>query len=131
MTAGVIGVALNDWFGSGDLKLFAIYSIPYAILSAPAVDLTARLTTPLPVWAACAGAFAAGVIFGLFAAGVSFGFHGGTVAVGIYPAPLLFGAISVPVMQAWCIGAAIIFPAAVLLQRTPLSGRANDTHFPY
>jgi hypothetical protein len=108
--AGIISVALNDWFGSGDLVPFGICCIPFALLAAPAVAIVFRATTRLPVWLATACAFLSGFVFGWL----------GTFAVALVFGPW-FGAMSVPVLQVWCTSAAWIFSAAIALWRAPLS----------
>ena len=62
LAVGVIAVALNGWFGSGDLVPFVIYCVPFALLAAPAEAIVFRLTTRLPVWLASAFAFIAGLL---------------------------------------------------------------------
>jgi hypothetical protein len=107
---GTIAVALNDWFGSGDLVPFTIYCVPFALLAAPATTIAFRLTIRLPVWLASIFAFIAGLLFGWL----------GTFAVALILGPW-FGAMSVPMLQVWCIAAAFIFSAGVLLRRAPSS----------
>lgn len=110
LAAGIIAVALNGWFGSGDLVPFGIYCIPFAILAAPAVAFVFGATKRLPVWLASACAFIAGIVFGWL----------GTFAIAVALGPW-FGAMSVPMLQAWCITAAFTFSAAIVLRRAPLS----------
>ena len=104
----VIAVAFNDWFGIGDLVPFAIYCVPFAFLALPATAIAFRVTTRLPVWLASAFALIGGLLFGWL----------GTCAVALFLGPW-FGAMSVPMLQVWCIAAAFVFSASVLLRRTP------------
>jgi hypothetical protein len=106
LAVGVIAVAINDWFGGRDLFPFAIYCIPFALLTAPATAIVFKLTTRLPVWLASALAMIAGLLFGWLC----------TCAVALFLGPW-FGAMSVPVLQVWCIAAAFVFSAEVLLRR--------------
>ena len=106
LAIGVIAVAFNDWFGSSDLVPFAVYCVPFALLAAPTTAIAFRLTTRLPVWLASAFAFIAGLLFGWL----------GTYAVALFLGPW-FGAMSVPMLQVWCIAAAFVFSADVLLRR--------------
>lgn len=110
LSAGAIAVALNDGFGSGDLVPFAIYCVPFALVAAPAATLAFRLTARLPVRLASTIAFIVGLLFGWL----------GTCTVALLLGAW-FGAMSVPVLQVWCIAAAFIFSAAVLLRRVPWS----------
>lgn len=110
--AGVIAVALNDWFGRGDLVPFAIYCIPFALIAVPTATVTFNLTSRLPLWLAAAFAFVAGLIFGWFS----------TYAVALFLGPW-FGAMSVPMLLVWCISAAFVFSAVVILRRAPWSLR--------
>lgn len=114
IAAGIVAVAVNGWFGSGDLVPFGIYSVPFALLAAPAVAFVYRVTKRLPVWLASACAFILGLLFGWLS----------TLVVAIFLGAW-FGAMSVPVLQAWCITGAFVFSAAILLRRTPLSRGVN------
>ena len=110
LAAGIIAVALNGGFGSGDLVPFAVYCIPFALLAAPAVAFVIWATNRLPIWLASACAFIAGFVFGWV----------GTFSVAVALGPW-FGTMSVPMLQAWCITTAFIFSAAIVLRRAPLS----------
>jgi len=110
LAAGIIAVALNGWFGSGDLVPFGVYCIPFALLAAPAIAFVFGATKRLPVWLASACAFMTGLVFGWL----------GTFAIAISLGPW-FGAMSVPMLQAWCTSAAFVFSAAIVLRRAPLS----------
>lgn len=110
MATGATAVALNDWFGSGDLLPYAIYSTVFALLAAPASVTAYRWTKRLNVWVAAVFAFIFGLLFGFL----------GTFAVALFLGPWM-GAMSVPILQSWCIAAAFTFSAAVLLRRLPFS----------
>lgn len=110
LVAGITTVALNDWFGSGDLVPYGIYCIPFALLAARTVDFVFGATRRLPAWLATACAFIAGILFGWLGTFVI------AVALG-----RLFGAVSVPMLQTLCSTAAFIFSAAIVLRRAPLS----------
>ena len=112
MGTGTTAVALNDWFGSGDLLPYAIYSTVFALFAAFASAMVYEGTKGLKVWMAAASAFILGLLFGFL----------GTFAVALFLGPWM-GAMSVPVLQSWCIAAAFTFSAAVLLRRLPFSHR--------
>jgi hypothetical protein len=110
MATGIAAVALNDWFGSSDLRPYAVYSTAFALLAAPASSMVYKCTKRLQVSMAAACAFIFGLIFGL----------AGTCAVALLLGPWM-GAMSVPILQSWCITGALVFSAAVLLKRLPFS----------
>ncbi len=110
LVTGTTAVALNDWFGSGDLLPYAIYSTAFAILAASASVMAYGWTKQLKVWIAAACAFIFGLLFGFLS----------TFAVALFLGPWM-GAMSVPILQSWCIAAAFTFSAAVLLRRLPFS----------
>lgn len=110
LATGVVAVALNGWFGSGDLVPYAIYSAAFALVAAPGSVLVYRCTKQLAVWVAAVFAFVVGMLWGLL----------GTVAVALFLGPWM-GAMSVPVFQSWCISAAFTFSSGVLLRRLPFA----------
>ena len=110
MATGAAAVAQNEWFGASDLLPFAIYSTIFALLAAPASVLAYRSTKRLPVWVAAVVAFLVGLLYGFL----------GTLAVALFLDPWM-GAMSVPILQSWCVAAAFTFTSAVLLWRLPFS----------
>lgn len=110
MAAGTTSVAVNDWFGFGDLRPYAMYSLPFAIAVAFASVVACRWTKRLKVWIAATSAFVLGLLLGFL----------GTLAVALLLGPWV-GAMSVPISQSWCIAAAFTLSAAVLFRRLPFS----------
>lgn len=110
MATGTFAIALNDWFGSGDLLPYAIYSTTFALLAASASTMAYGWMKRLSVWIAVASAFIFGLLFGFLS----------TCAVALFLGPWM-GTMSVPILQPWCIAAAFTFSAAILLRRLPFS----------
>lgn len=107
IAVGTILVGLNDWFGWEDLLSYAIFTIPFALGAAPAVAIVLRITSRVPVWVASTCAFILGIVFGCLS----------TCVIAILLGPSI-GAMSVPILQAWCVTAALIFSVAIVARRT-------------
>lgn len=108
LAAGAVAVAGNGWFGSGDLVAFALRTIPFAVLAAPGSALVFTATRRLPLAAAVATGFVAGLLFGCVAAAAA------SLSLGQW-----FAALSVPVLPVWCGTAAFVFAAAIVARRAP------------
>jgi hypothetical protein len=108
--SGTLAVAFNKWFGSDDLIPFAIYCIPFSLSAAPIAIGLSYTTRRIPLSLAVVAAFGTGLLFGLLA----------TLAVATFLGPW-FGAMSVPILQAWCLAAAFVFATSVVVRRTTYS----------
>lgn len=106
LAIGILAVASNRWFGSGDLLPFGIYSIPFAFVAWPLTSLLSTATRKCPLWFALPLAFFVGLLYGYF----------GTYAVALFLGPW-FGAMSVPMLRVWCSAGALTFAAVVLIRR--------------
>jgi len=106
---GVIGVAQNDWFGSGDLSSYAFYCIPFAAFLWGAASLFYRMARTWPSWLAIPTAFVLGAVAGFV----------GTYSVAIFLGPW-FGAMSVPMLKSWCVSASIFVPALYIIRKSGL-----------
>lgn len=115
--AGVIAVALNDWFGSSDLvPSFAIFCIPFAVFLWVIAALFSRMVCTWPAWLAAPVGFLLGALVGFL----------GTVALAGFLGPWS-GAMSVDVFKSWTTSAAVFVPTAHLLttgglRKAPLLG---------
>lgn len=110
MATGTSAVARNDWFGSRDLLPYAVCSTVFALLLAIASTCLGGWTKRLGTRTAAACALVFGALFGF----------PGTMALSLFLGPWM-GSMSVPVLQSWCLTAACILPAAVLVKRRPFS----------
>lgn len=110
---GAVGVAQDEWFGSGDLVPYGIYCIPFGIGVWGAASFWFGLTRQWSVWVAVPLGFLAGVVLGLVA----------TFSVALFLGPW-FGAMSVPVLKSWCVAAAFAIPAIYLFMKFGLGARA-------
>ena len=106
---GVIGVALNEWFGSGDLSPYAFYCIPFAAFLWGASSLFYRIACIWPSWLAIPTAFVLGAVAGFV----------GTYSVAIFLGPW-FGAMSVPMLKSWCVSASIFVPTLYIIRKNGL-----------
>lgn len=107
---GVIGVAQNEWFGSGDLSPYAFYCIPFAVFLWGASSLFYRIVRAWPSWLVIPTAFILGAIAGFI----------GTYSVAIFLGPW-FGAMSVPVLKSLCVSGSIFVPALYLFRKSGLN----------
>jgi hypothetical protein len=113
LAIGVLAVASNRWFGSGDLFPFGVYCIPFALLTWPLTSLFSAVTRKCWFWFALPLAFFVGLLYG----------YAGTYSVALFLGPW-FGAMSVPMLRVWCAAGALTFAAAVLLRRRGVGIRA-------
>ena len=112
LALGLSSTLAHDGFGQHDLIPFAIYSLPFALLTGLAAGLIFKLTRRWPVWLATSSAFLVGLVFGYFAPFavlLSMGF--------------LFGTMSIGIWQHWCVTAALVCSATVVLKRIGLAKR--------
>jgi hypothetical protein len=112
LVIGILVVAFNHWFGSGDLFPFAIYSVPFALLTWPVTSFVFSLSQRYPAWLVLPFAFLSGLIYGYIA----------TYAVALLLGPW-FGAMSVPLLRVWCSAGALTFAATVLVRRSGFNAR--------
>ena len=101
---GVLTVANNEWFGSGDLYPYAIWCAPFAIFLWCITSLYFRTARG---WPSCLAA-PVGLMLGAVAGFV------GTYAVAVVLGPW-FGAMSVPILKSWCLSASIFVPAVYFI----------------
>jgi hypothetical protein len=109
IAVGIVGVAQNGWFGSGDLRPYAIYCIPFALILWASASLFFRVTRRWHSWIAAPTGFVLGAIVGFI----------GTYAVAIVLGPW-FGAMSVPMLKSWCVTGAIFIPLLYLIRKDGL-----------
>src|SRR5688572_19534209 len=91
LITGTLAVACNDWFGSGDLRPFAIYCIPFALATWPLATFLSFVSRRWSLWFALPVAFVLGLLYG----------YAGTYALALWLGPW-FGAVSVPLLRVWC-----------------------------
>jgi hypothetical protein len=106
---GVLGVAQNEWFGSGDLSPYAIYCIPFAVFLGGCSSLFLLVARRWPSWLAAPMGFVLGAFVGVV----------GTYVVAMFLGPW-FGAMSVPILRSWCVAASFFIPVVYLIRRTEL-----------
>lgn len=93
---GVIGVAENNWFGSGDLWPYGIYSLLFAVILWGCASLMHRALQKFSTWVGVSISFFIGGLLGLVA----------TFMIAVFLGPW-FGAMSVPILKSWCVSGAI------------------------
>jgi hypothetical protein len=112
LVIGVLALAFNSWFGSGDLLPFAIRSVPFALLTWPPSTLFLDLSQRWSAWFAIPVAFLIGLVYGFIA----------TYAVALLLGPWI-GAMSVPLLRVWCSAGAFAFAATVIVRRRGFNTR--------
>ncbi len=106
---GVLAVASNGWFGSSDLIPYAVFCIPFAFFLWGGASMFFWLARAWPSTVASTTGFALGIVVGFV----------GTFTVAIFLGPW-FGAMSVPMLQTWCVAASVYIPAVYLIQKSGL-----------
>ncbi|MGF1531979.1 MAG: hypothetical protein ACFCU4_11555 [Puniceicoccaceae bacterium] len=110
---GTASVALNDWFGSGDLRVFAFYSLPFTGLLIVVSSVFRRIFVKSPSLLAAL----LGIVLGL-AVGLAYTFLF-ALFLGFW-----FGAMSVPVLQSWSLAAALFICSEYLFHKYGFTRRA-------
>lgn len=104
LIAGILSVAQNDWFGSGDLSAYSVYCFPFSVLLAGVAFLFFKISYRWPSWLGVTVAFTLGIFTGYLS----------TFIVALLLGPW-FGAMSVPMLKSWCVAAALFIPAFYLV----------------